>query len=251
VAVLVRLHDRQRHLSHTRERRRNASTTCRVSVAGARRDRRMCGALTYSELAGGVPRARAASYVFVRESFAPAAFLFSWAELWVIGRELRAIGITASAYTLARWDSRPPPSSRISGPSTFARAAAGRRLYPAGRTGHFSDYRGAVLQNVSTAFKVGALALLVLVGFSLGHPAQEIAGGIFSQRAAVGLSPFLLAMVSILWAYDGWADLAFVGGEVLHPAEDAATRVVDRDVDRRRAVLSANLVTSISFRFSK
>ena len=33
----------------------------------------------------------------------------------------------------------------------------------------------------------------------------------------MGLSPFLLAMVAILWAYDGWADLAFVGGEVLHP----------------------------------
>jgi len=38
-----------------------------------------------------------------------------------------------------------------------------------------------------------------------------------AQRAAVGLSPFLLAMVAILWAYDGWADLAFVGGEVRDP----------------------------------
>ena len=27
---------------------------------------------------------------------------------------------------------------------------------------------------------------------------------LFAQRAAVGLSPFLLAIVSILWAYDGW-----------------------------------------------
>src|SRR5439155_1113478 len=43
------------------------------------------------------------------------------------------------------------------------------------------------------------------------------AGGMFVQRAAVGLSPFLLAMVAILWAYDGWADLAFVGGEVVNP----------------------------------
>src|SRR5205085_11794892 len=84
-----------------------------------------------------------------------------------------------------------------------------------GTVNFFGIHRGAVLQNVSTAFKVGALGLLILVGFSLGHPAQDIPGGIFSQRAAVGLSPFLLAMVSILWAYDGWADLAFVGGEVL------------------------------------
>jgi amino acid transporter len=66
-------------------------------------------------------------------------------------------------------------------------------------------------------FKVGALALLVAVGFALGTPSEPMAGGILAQRASVGLSPFLLAMVAILWAYDGWADLAFVGGEVLRP----------------------------------
>src|SRR5205807_10254282 len=33
----------------------------------------------------------------------------------------------------------------------------------------------------------------------------------------IWLSPFLLAMVAILWAYDGWGDLAFVGGEVKDP----------------------------------
>jgi amino acid transporter len=42
-------------------------------------------------------------------------------------------------------------------------------------------------------------------------------GGMLAQRATVGVSPFLLAMVAILWAYDGWADLAFVGGEVKDP----------------------------------
>ena len=39
----------------------------------------------------------------------------------------------------------------------------------------------------------------------------------FSQHASVGLSPFLVAMVAILWAYDGWGDLAFIGGEVRDP----------------------------------
>src|SRR4029079_9324467 len=43
------------------------------------------------------------------------------------------------------------------------------------------------------------------------------AGEMLSQHASVATSPFLLAMVSILWAYDGWADLAFVGGEVQDP----------------------------------
>src|SRR5205085_11042798 len=61
----------------------------------------LCGALTYSELAAAFPRSGGV-YVFVRESFGRLpAFLFSWAELWVIRPgAFGAIGITASAYTL-------------------------------------------------------------------------------------------------------------------------------------------------------
>src|SRR5206468_7389958 len=31
------------------------------------------------------------------------------------------------------------------------------------------------------------------------------------------IAPFGLALVSVLWAYDGWADLTFVSGEVKDP----------------------------------
>src|SRR2546430_16934400 len=180
----------------------------------------LCGALTYSELAAAFPRSGGV-YVFVRESFGRLpAFLFSWAELLVIRPgAFGAIGITASAYTLRTVGLSPAVIVAHVGPLDIRAEqllGAGYILL-VGTVNFFGIHRGAVLQNVSTAFKVGALGLLVLVGFSLGHPAQEISGGILSQRAAVGLSPFLLAMVSILWAYDGWADLAFVGGEVLRP----------------------------------
>ena len=55
----------------------------------------------------------------------------------------------------------------------------------------------------------------MLLGFAFGD--AHAAGPMLAQRASVGLSPFLLAMVAILWAYDGWADLAFIGGEVKDP----------------------------------
>jgi amino acid transporter len=72
-----------------------------------------------------------------------------------------------------------------------------------------------VLQNLSTLFKVVALAVLILLGFVIGSGMGP--GEMLNQHASVSTSPFLLAMVSILWAYDGWADLAFVGGEVRDP----------------------------------
>src|ERR1051325_8224565 len=86
-----------------------------------------------------------------------------------------------------------------------------------GTVNFFGIHRGAILQNLSTVFKIGALALLVLVGFALGQQAAFPTGGMLGHRASRALSPFLLAMVWILGACDGGADLALVGGEVLHP----------------------------------
>ena len=181
----------------------------------------LCGALTYSELAAAFPRSGGV-YVFVRESFGPLpAFLFAWAEMWIIRPgAFGAIGITASAYTLRTLGADPAAVAAVVGPVEIRAEqllGAGFILL-VGTVNYFGLHRGAILQNLSTAFKVGALALLVVVGFALGTPSAGFPeAGIFAQRAAVGLSPFLLAMVAILWAYDGWADLAFVGGEVRDP----------------------------------
>jgi len=181
----------------------------------------LCGALTYSELAAAFPRSGGV-YVFVRESFGRLpAFLFAWAELWVIRPgAYGAIGITASAYTLRTLGHDPAAIIATLGPLKIGaeQLLGAGYIILVGTVNFFGIHRGAVLQNLSTVFKVAALALLILVGFALGSPSADLpAGGIFAQRAAVGLSPFLLAMVAILWAYDGWADLAFVGGEVVNP----------------------------------
>jgi amino acid transporter len=180
----------------------------------------LCGALAYSELAAAFPRSGGV-YVFVRESFGPLpAFLFTWAELWVIRPgAYGAIGITASAYTLRTLGLDPAAVTGTLGPIEIRaeQLLGAAYIVVVGIVNYFGIHRGAVLQNLSTAFKVGALVLLVLVGFALGQPSDMPVGGFMAQRAAVGLSPFLLAMVAILWAYDGWADLAFVGGEVKNP----------------------------------
>jgi amino acid transporter len=180
----------------------------------------LCGALTYSELAAAFPRSGGV-YVFVRESFGPLpAFLFAWAELWVIRPgAYGAIGITASAYTLRTLGLDPASIAATVGLLDIRaeQLLGAGYIVLVGAVNYFGIHRGAVLQNLSTVFKVAALALLVMVGFALGHSTGMPEGGILAQRAHVGLSPFLLAMVAILWAYDGWADLAFVGGEVQQP----------------------------------
>ena len=180
----------------------------------------VCGALTFAELAAAIPRSGGV-YAFLRETFGPLpAFLFAWAELWIIRPgAFGAIGITASAYTLRTLGFDPATVAATLGPVEIrAEQLLGAVfIIVVGAVNYFGIHRGAVLQNLSTVFKVAALILLVLLGFALGNPAGMPEGGMFAQRAAVGISPFLLAMVAILWAYDGWADLAFVGGEVKDP----------------------------------
>lgn len=178
----------------------------------------LCGALTYAELAAAYPRS-GGIYVFLREAFGPLwAFLFGWAELLIIRpAAYGAISITSAAYTLRSLGLDPAaPVGTL--PVRAEQVLAAALILLVGAVNYLGIHRGAVLQNFSTALKVGALVALVILGFGLGRGGDAAAGGgVAAQRAAVGLSPFLVAMVSILWAYDGWGDLAFVGGEVRDP----------------------------------
>ncbi|MBI1967069.1 MAG: amino acid permease [Gemmatimonadetes bacterium] len=201
----------------------------------------VCGALTYSELAAAFPRS-GGIYVFLREAFGPiVAFLFGWAELLIIRPgAYGAISITAAAYSLRTVGL--DPLAPVAGLPVRAEQLLGATFITVvAAVNYFGIHRGAVLQNVSTAFKVGALAALVLLGFTLGRSGSPEAG-VLAQRSAVGLSPFLLAMVSILWAYDGWADLSFVGGEVRDPQRTLPRALLLGTATVVVLYLSANLV---------
>src|SRR6266511_574986 len=131
----------------------------------------LCGALTYSELAAAFPRSGGV-YVFVRESFGPLpAFLFTWAELLVIRPgAYGAIGITASAYTLRTLGYDPAAVLAHAGPLTISAEQVLGAVYIVlvGIVNYFGIHRGAVLQNLSTLLKAGALAVLILAGLLLG-----------------------------------------------------------------------------------
>ncbi|MGH7674846.1 MAG: amino acid permease, partial [Gemmatimonadales bacterium] len=200
----------------------------------------LCGALTYAELAAAFPRS-GGIYVFLREAFGPlAAFLFAWAELLIIRPgAYGAIGITASAYTL-RTLGVDPMSPLLGGAVRAEQLLGAVYIAIVAVVNYFGIHRAAVLQNLSTAFKVGALAALVLLGFALGGGGVE--GGVLAQRSAVGISPFLLAMVAILWAYDGWADLSFVSGEVREPQRTLPRALMIGTATVVVLYLAANLV---------
>src|SRR5947199_10067616 len=173
----------------------------------------LCGALTYAELAAMFPRS-GGGYVYVREGFGRLpAFLFGWSELLLIrASALGAIATPFAEYLLRSLGldpTRPPYDGAVHWVAALAIVLTATLNYVGVRW-------SALLLNVTTAAKYAALALLVLLAFvvgqgSFGHFTEAGGGG----PVRGGL--FGLALVSVMWAYDGWGDLSFVGGEVKDP----------------------------------
>jgi len=176
----------------------------------------LAGALTIAELAAMFPRT-GGIYVYVREAFGPLpAFLFGWAEFVVIRpAAYGAIAITSAEYfwRLAGVDGAIQPAGL---PLTLAQLTAAGFIVLVAAVNYRGIQFGALVQNVSTFFKVAALALLIVLGFVLPH-AAPVAPVAPVAPSLPPLAGFGIALVAILWAYDGWADLSFVGGEVKDP----------------------------------
>ena len=79
---------------------------------------------------------------------------------------------------------------------------------------------GSLVQNVTTLAKTGALLLIIILALVIGLPQT---GGHYTPAVPPGsfsFPQFGLALVSVLWVYDGWADVSFVGGEVKDPEKN-------------------------------
>jgi amino acid transporter len=86
---------------------------------------------------------------------------------------------------------------------------------------------GAFIVGIATWAKFGALLLLAMAAFILGssHGAST-ANLTTGTGTTLALGSMGLALVSILWAYDGWADLSFASGEVKDPARNLPRAII-------------------------
>src|SRR5437667_1031221 len=98
--------------------------------------------------------------------------------------------------------------------------------------------RGALLQNLATWMKFGAMAVFVVLGFAIGKgswshflPTASSAGGP-SPGLMMGLSPtqllsaFGVGLIAVFWAYDGWVYITGVAGEVKDPRRNVPRAMV-------------------------
>src|SRR3954463_10409181 len=176
----------------------------------------LTGALTIAELAAMFPRS-GGIYVFIREGYGPLpAFLFGWTELLVI----RPSALGAIAVLFAEYAGR-----FIDYGETGVKIVAAAAILLLGLANIRSVRWGAAVQNLSTAAKVLAIAGLAVAAFLFAHPGQgALAGTIAWSPTTWG--GFGLALVSVMWAYDGWADLTFISGEVKDPSRTLPRAII-------------------------
>ena len=172
----------------------------------------LCGALAFAELSAAMPET-GGMYVYLREGWGrPHAFLYGWAQLVLI----RAAALGGISSVFGEYFLRVIGVDPAAHPAWADYLAAGAIIF-AGAINIVGVQLGALFAGISTIAKFGALTLLVLFSFVRGGSL----GGSFSNFAPTGapIDPgvFGLALISVMWAYDGFADLTFASGEVKDP----------------------------------
>ena len=164
------------------------------------------GALTLAELAAALPRSGGV-FAYLLEGFGPLpAFLFGWSELTVIRASALGAISTIFAEYLGYFVHLTAPQVR------YVAAAAIVLLALLNYVGVRSAAR---FMNLVTVLKYGALTGLVLLAFTAGQGSVSHFTPVWS--GGLQLSLLGTALISIMWTYDGWADLSFMGGEVKDP----------------------------------
>jgi amino acid transporter len=181
----------------------------------------LAGALSVAELAASLPYT-GGWYVFLREGWGRlAGFLFGWSELVLI----RASANGAIATVFSEYLFRSMGHDPAGYPAGTDYVAAGAIL-----TAAIVNIRGvqlgAVVAGTSTAAKSGALVLLIIASFALGGGVGASADNFTAAAGPVEAGMFGLALISVLWAYDGFADISFAAGEVRDPQRTLPRAIV-------------------------
>jgi len=183
----------------------------------------LAGVTTYAELGAMFPAA-GGQYQYLKEAYGPLwGFLFGWTCFLVIQCGAIAYISVAGADGLGRiWPALGSAHTLLEiplGPATWriqgSQAGGAALIAVITFVNYFGLRAGAGLQNAIGAVKIAAL--LAFIGFGLAAPAtapdpwsQPLPAGPLAGRIAV-------AMIGVLWCYDGFYQASFSAGEIRDP----------------------------------
>jgi APA family basic amino acid/polyamine antiporter len=198
----------------------------------------LLGALAYGELAAMFPRA-GGQYVFLRESMGPVVgFLYGWTLFIVIQTgTVAAVAVAFGKFLGVLWPSVTPDLyawfPHFSFSLTGAPVDVG--LSPQRLVALITVWiltwinlrgvrEGKLVQTTLTIAKVGVLALLIILGLTVGRNATAIMSNFGAGNFATHVDlngafvvAFGAAMVGSLFSSDSWNNVTFAAAEVQNP----------------------------------
>lgn len=173
----------------------------------------LIGAFVYAELAVLRPRV-GGQYAYLRDAYHPiVAFLYGWTLLLVV----QTGGMAGAAIIFGRY------FRELSGLAVPEQVVAALALGILTLVNCFGIRAGSNVQSALMLTKLGAIAMLIGVGWILVAPAASDAATTLpavasaSDDAWKGLAA---AMVPVLFAYGGWQTASFISGEMRNPRRD-------------------------------
>ena len=167
------------------------------------------GALSVAELGAAMPRA-GGQYVYLNEAYGPLwGYLYGWSAVAVINTaSIAAVGVAFSEYLGFFY---PISDASIKG------IAVGTIILLT--IINIMDVKsGARFQNFFTLSKLFAIFGIILLGLVIEGGTIQNLSPILPDKPFTGLiGPLGLAMVSVLWTFDGWIFITYVAGEVKNP----------------------------------
>jgi basic amino acid/polyamine antiporter, APA family len=168
----------------------------------------LCGALALAELAAAFPRPGGV-FVYLHEVYGPAtAFVFGWTMLVIAPASTAAVSLVFAEYL----------GTIVPLTLTGTRMVAVAAVLVVSAASYRSVQGSGAIQSVSTAGKVAALSALVLAAFVLGNGSTGTFAGSGSSSSGTLLGGFGVALVSVLWAYNGFNDMVCIAGEARDPS---------------------------------
>lgn len=166
----------------------------------------LLGALTYAELSATKP-ATGGLYVYVRDSFGRLpAFLYGWTLLFAISSGANAALAVVFSNYLGELVPLTPAEATLVSLGMIAVVAL---------VNVWGTHQSAILQDWTTVIKVGALVLMSAVLLLGGNGSADQTPAPPAETSLV--TGFGLAMIGVLWAYEGWQFGTYSAGEVQNP----------------------------------
>lgn len=178
----------------------------------------LLGGLCFAELGAMMPKA-GGMYVYLSEAYHPVVgFMNEWTSMLISGAGSNAALAIAFPTALAVLF----PMSNVT-----TKVIAVTAIIVLSVVNYLGVRFGAWVQNVFTVAKVIPLVLIILLGIFGGSQSPDLS---LAPRAGEGIGSIItmvaLAVMTSMWAYDGWTNLNSVAEEIKKPQRNLPRAII-------------------------